>query len=565
VLRPAARKLIAALAFLSFLLVTAFAIPARADDAAAKKALDDAGQAYLETKILKAVSILDKAVKECGADKCSAGLRAQLHNALGSIQFLAGDKDKARDEFVEAIKLDPKITADRNYKTPEMDAVFEEAKKKAGGGKQAGGGDNGGDTGQPSGDFVHEAVSEQAVRTPVPVFVTYAGSTPLAKVIVKYKGFGMTEFKPIELTKTGDGWGGLIPCADVAQGTMQYYIQGFDASNDPAANSGDRNKTFKVQIKTKIDGDAPHLPGATAPKACQETGDCPPDFPGCKKPGGAEAATVLKGEDEECDDDAQCKSNVCKHNKCTAPAEDDGEGGDKKPAKFRRVWIGVLGSLDLVFLPSADDVCKLHPKDASDTDRSASPINSAGYFCTNSDGTDYPDRHNSTQNTNLQLGKSDQVKGGIAPGNIRVMASIDYALNPNILLGVRLGYVINTYPGAAATAFAPFHGELRGTYLIGKDALMKTGFAPMVFVGGGASQFDAKVDVTVVEQGVNGTKSVQAWTLGGPAFVAVGGGGRFAVSDRAAITGALKFTGAFGGTAGFLPILAPELGVAFGF
>ena len=562
VLRPAARKLLAALALLTFLLVTSFAQPARADDAAAKKALDDAGQAYLETKILKAVSILDKAVKDCGSDKCSAGLRAQLHNTLGAIQFLAGDKDKARDEFVEAIKLDPKIVADRNYKTPEMDVVFEEAKKKVGGAKPAGGGADAGagDTGQPSGDFVHEPVAEQAVRTPVPVFVTYSGSTPLAKVIVKYKGFGMTEFKPIELTKTGDGWGGLIPCADVAQGTMQYYVQGFDASNDPAANSGDRNKTFKVSIKTKIDGDPPHLPGATAPKACQETGDCPPDFPGCKKGGGGEtteAASGLKAEDEECDEDAQCKSNTCTHNKCTAPAE----SGDKTPAKFRRIWVGVLGSLDFVFLPSADDVCKLTPV--------AAPLNSAGYYCTNSDSTDYPDRHSRAQNDALQLGKSDQVKGGLAPGNIRVMASIDYALNPNILVGLRLGYVINTYPGSAASTdgktFAPFHGELRGTYLVGKDALMKPGFAPMVFVGGGVSQFDSKVDVTVVEQGVNGTKSVQAWTIGGPGFFSLGAGGRFAVSDRAAITGAAKFTGAFGGAAGFLPIIAPEVGVVFGF
>jgi hypothetical protein len=361
----------------------------------------------------------------------------------------------------------------------------------------------------------------------------------------------------------GDGWGGLIPCLDVTQGTMQYYVQGFDASNDPVANSGDRNKTYKVAIKTKLDGEPPHLPNASAPKQCQDTGDCPPDFPGCHKGGGTgdtgtgDATSGLKGEDEECDEDAQCKSGTCKHNKCTAPSDD----GDKKPSKFRKIWVGVAGSLDLAYLGSADDVCKL-TKDAT-------PLNTAGYYCTNSDGTDYPDRHSRAQNDALQLGKSDQVKSGFAPGNIRVMLTVDYALNTNLLVGVRLGYVLNTYPGSAAgtdgKTFAPFHGELRGTYLFGKDALMKPGLAPFVFVGAGASQFDAKVDVTVVETGTPGTKSVQAWGIGGPAFFALGGGARYAVSDRAALTGALKFTGAIGGGAGFLPILAPELGVMFGF
>src|SRR5215472_12157998 len=167
----------------------------------------------------------------------------------------------------------------------------------------------------------------------------------------------MTEFKTVELSKTGNGWGGTIPCADAQIGDMQYYLQGFNAANDPVATAGDRNNAYKVSIKKQISGEAPHLPGQPPPTQCAETGECPPDFPGCPKAGGTGEPTG-KGEGEECEEDNQCASGKCKDNKCTAPEEGAGKGG--KP-KFRRIWIGVLGSWDFPLLGSADDVCKLHP------------------------------------------------------------------------------------------------------------------------------------------------------------------------------------------------------------
>jgi hypothetical protein len=48
-------------------------------------------------------------------------------------------------------------------------------------------------------------------------------------------------------------------------------------------------------------------------------------------------------------------------------------------------------------------------------------------------------------------------------------------------------------------------------------------------------------------------------------FFAVGGGARVLLSTKVAATAALKFEGAFGGAAGFLPGVAPELGVQLGF
>jgi len=220
--------------------------------------------------------------------------------------------------------------------------------------------------------------------------------------------------------------------------------------------------------------------------------------------------------------------------------------------------------MDFIVLPSADDVCRLAPN--------ATPQNTAGYYCTNSDGSDYPARPpQDTQGAQNQLilpGKSDKVSGGIAPATIRVMLTLDYAITANIMAGIRFGYVLNTYPGVAASnegkTFAPIHAEARFTYVIGKDALAKKGLAPYVFVAGGASEWDAEVNVTVIEKGTNSNKNVQAWNVAGPGFASLGGGLRYGFTPKFAGRFGPRFNLAFGST-GVTPSISPELGVAIGF
>jgi hypothetical protein len=59
--------------------------------------------------------------------------------------------------------------------------------------------------------------------------------------------------------------------------------------------------------------------------------------------------------------------------------------------------------------------------------------------------------------------------------------------------------------------------------------------------------------------------NVSAWTTAGPGFGTLGGGVRIAMSKRIFFTGALRFQAAFGGTAGFIPGIVPELGIQYGF
>lgn len=536
-----------------------------------KKAMEED---YLATEFTKAQDKLEKAIAQCGTDKCSPTLRAHLKRDLAVVQIGGGiDKEKGIANFVEAIKLDPTIALDPDIKTKDLEQAFAEAKKRAGGGA-AGAAPGAGaappaagaGTAQPQGDFTHTPAAEQTVRTPIPVYVEYAGEEPLVKVIVRYRGFGMTDWKTVELKKMGDkGWGGLLPCGDVQQGTTQYYIQGFNANNDPIATGGDRNNAYKVPVKSEKVAEPPHLPNASPPTQCVDTGDCPPNFPGCKKPAAgaaaeAEAEQMGKEGGEYCEDDSECRSNKCENAKCT-----ESEGEKKGP----RLWLGISGALDYAFVPSAEDVCKLRKPEAT-------PINDQNYYCVKSDGADYPSRipSNAAENDAIVLSKdrgSDKVTGGGALGNIRLMLTADYALTGNLLLGGRLGLVLNSYPGQEAEVdgnrFAvPVHIELRATYVFGKDALFKKGFAPYVFGGAGIGQFETKIPVQVIEARPGAApekKDVDAWHIAGPAFVAIGGGGRYAITSRFAAMFGLR--GNFAFLNAFAPSIGPEVGAQVGF
>jgi len=150
--------------------------------------------------------------------------------------------------------------------------------------------------------------------------------------------------------------------------------------------------------------------------------------------------------------------------------------------------------------------------------------------------------------------------------------SFDYALGDNILLGLRSGLVLRPYPGHAAQANgngfpAPIHVEARATYLIGFEAL-RNQFAPLLFVDAGAGEYDAAIPVQVLLDkagGVGQKVSVNAWAVGGAAFVGAGGGLRILLHPSIALVLAGKFAESFGAKTSPLPTLGPEASLAYGF
>jgi hypothetical protein len=575
-----------AIAVASLVSVPAFAADPRIEKEARalqKKAVEEDS---LNVDYPSAVKKLQSAAAKCDGDKCAPPTKAAILRDLGAMQILAGSEPEGRASFGRALAVDGQLELDPAYKNPQLDAIWSEVKKK---GPAAGGGsESSGPAGpQPSGDFTHTPAPEAPVRTPLPVYVEYSGSEQLGRIIAKYKGPGMTDWKPIELAKLGMGYGGLIPCKDVTQGTMSYYIQGFNSGNDPVATSGSRNKPFTVPVKAEITGAAPALPGKDAPQQCGEMAgaECPPDFPGCNsKKGlgedcdkdkqctsnscvGGKCAEKKAGGDD-CEKDEECTSGSCADGKCTAAKKAGGEDCEKddecdsdscKESKctgggggaFPKVWVGVSVSLDIYLMPGTKNAC-LRSSPSND------PVNTVGYNCLNG-STRFP--ANSTEDGDIDQSRADLVQSGLTHGPLTIMASLDYALSPNVLIGGRLGYELLTIPTGAA--FAPVHIEGRLTYLLGKDAISAK-VAPMGFLGVGAGEFDAFVPVTVFNKAGN-SFGYNAWVTAGPVFATGGAGVRLLLGKKVAATGAVKLQGAFGGSAGFLFGVVPELGFQLGF
>lgn len=238
-----------------------------------------------------------------------------------------------------------------------------------------------------------------------------------------------------------------------------------------------------------------------------------------------------------------------------AAASGNGEAEPKEERRhYAHVWIGVAGALDLLILPSDSNTCQLTATNA--------PVSANHYRCFDPvNRVDVPG--NQAGNAVLAAGQTGSASSSLQVGDVRAMVSLDYALLEHALLGVRAGYVLNTYPGTAGKAFSvPLHLEGRVTLLAGHAPLSSGAFAPMLFAGGGVSEFDGKQTTAVGRTDTRMTVPVDAWISEGPAFVTLGAGFREQFSAHAAVTGAVRVNMVL--DSGAVPTYGPELGIQFG-
>ncbi len=458
---------------------------------------------YLGTKFADAEKNLNKAIGLCKpAAACSARVRARLFCDLG-IVYIGGMNrvDDGKAQFAEALKQDPSIAPDADLVSPEIEAAFAEVKKGATG--DAPPAPNPPTPPPPAaptggGDLVHTPPTEQATLTPLPLYAEMPPAQTAARVQLSYKPFGATEWKALEMKPTGKGFGVEIPCVEIgsAQGDLSYYIQAFDAAQNLVTWSGTRAVPNKVAIRVSLQGEPPHLPGQPPPARCADTGDCPPEFPGC-------------------------------HGAKEPPPSCDPASADCVPEKppARKNWISLAIQQDFLVLSGSTSTC------AGGTGSAWS-----GYDCfsgsTYYSGTPY-----------AQSG--DQVRGGFGPATTRLLAGYDRALG-SFTIGVRLGYAFRGGPQTPGlSSFVPFHGELRGAYWFGADPFARTGPRPYVVIDGGIAQVDSSVGVVLYKSAADYTTdtrtNLDAWRKTGLSFVGGGVGMLLAVSPRHGPFVELKF------------------------
>jgi hypothetical protein len=261
-----------------------------------------------------------------------------------------------------------------------------------------------------------------------------------------------------------------------------------------------------------------------------------------------------------CKSDTECASGACDSDRCSE--------------KLRRIWVGLSLQLDLFAMPSSLNACMVPPAPnvSPNLDTPNAKPGTAGYTCLDPNSSRPFPQFGSVRNSQILPSGFDRVSGGYSFGNLRIVASMDYAVDANLLLGGRAGYVLFTDPATVGpgAAFAPIHLEARVTYLFGRRPLIAHAVAPMVFGAAGLGEFDAFVPLTVEANVPMGATTARqratenAWLTTGPVFLAAGAGGWFPLGNRMAASLAIKIEVAFGGTAGALLGLAPEFGLQYG-
>jgi hypothetical protein len=233
--------------------------------------------------------------------------------------------------------------------------------------------------------------------------------------------------------------------------------------------------------------------------------------------------------------------------------------------------VGASGGFDLVFMPDAKNACLLGDN--------GKPLN-AGVYCTNS-GSDFPAR-GTDENARLAApatatspaGFPGRINAGTALGTVSANLHLDYAVASNMLVGARLGWLFNGYPGKAAQEDGaalglPVHAEGRFTYFLPtNEKPLEEGLGLYVFGGVGmtqqASSVSTKVRLAAVPTAGAIEGTVNGWFLGGPFMVGLGAGARYAVARNIAVFAAPRLQFTFGSGASGTAI-SPEIGMQYGF
>ncbi|WP_437738723.1 tetratricopeptide repeat protein [Sorangium sp. So ce1335] len=532
---------------------------------------------YLSVEFDKAEKKLRDALKRCEKNACTRPVIGKLHIALGTVYGGGGKLDQARAEFVLALRADPKAALIDALTTTELAQAFKEAQKDVQSGAGKGAGETSGEGGKPAkqaaGDVPHTPVAEQAVNTPVPVFVEVPEEIDAAKATLRYRPFGSPKWKSLEMPRLGDGFGAEIPCEDVTTtGDVRYFVILRDEAGDPVGTAGSMQAPHRVPIKNEIETE-PSLPGQDPPQRCAAKEDCPPGLPGCPEAGGERGD---KGWGATCEETVECKSGlVCLNGTCEQGEE---EGGGAAEGKGNRNVFGLWGQLDLLLVRGTDYVC-------------SGGDSAYACFYPGTDGQQFYGEPADLPGTN-------GVKGGLSPAGVRVMLSYDrqFFANLPLLVGARLGFSFGGSPSSEAPEtewrdargtplpresqhshyralpFMPFHGEIRATYFfLGDRIVEKGGFRPYAFVSPiGYAQVNASVPVDVCDrrdeqgrpQGGNGSnrcpsgsrfvEDLDAFQITGRNFSGVGAGVVYGITPNLGVSAEVK-----------VMLMWPTLGLVF--
>lgn len=303
--------------------------------------------AYNNLELDQAKQLLEQALQAAERGRVSASTLARTHANLGVV-YVGGFADNGRglEHFSSALRADPEVQLDPLTSTPDIETVFQLARGQMGPSAsppaRAPAPAPRSEPVQGAGGLAHEPVPEQLTQTPVPVYLEAPGE--VERVYLFYQGRGMSSFRRVRMGRIGRGYGYEIPCGDVFEPSVRYYIVAFGEDGSPVGFVGTQNDPLEVAIVSRRNMPAPALPGRRPPEQCRDE-ECPPGMSGCDKLGRnaeeedeydrMEGVGAFCSSDEDCGEGLACVEDLCELS--------EGGGGDSDAPRFFLQVGGVVG------------------------------------------------------------------------------------------------------------------------------------------------------------------------------------------------------------------------------
>jgi hypothetical protein len=330
-------------ATLSALLLLAFAAEGSAQVSNQKLAEINrvAMEAYNNLDIETAKTMLEEAVRNAEKAGTHGAAMARTYSNLGVVVVGGlGDGPSGVDAFTKALREDSNVEPDPIVATPEIMVAYAAAKKKVGSGGRASESvsPSRSSGGSVEGNLSHEPAGEQLSQTAVPVFVSKAG-LQATNVKIFYRSLGMSKPKSAKMSASSEGWSYLIPCTDVFEPSVEYFIVAEDDDGDQVGNAGTPEHPVSVPIVSTRTQEAPSLPGQEPPTQCGAAGtteECPPGLPGCST-GTAQLGDTCRS-NSDCGSGLSCVDEFCAMGDSEEPRKRNKGGA---PRWFLDVGVGV--------------------------------------------------------------------------------------------------------------------------------------------------------------------------------------------------------------------------------
>ena len=240
-----------------------------------RKAMEDYDNLEFESARSTLQSALGK-LREAGLDETPTAARTYLN--LGMLYFTADkDDNRAENQFLEALKIDPAVELDPERATPELQELFATAQKKVARSakrappparrpapkpepppedepdpsEKAPALDGGGwPPHRPiAHGLEHDSVDEAKAGEDIAIRVRMGADVQATRVFLLYRSGGQEEYVEVPMQRgRGTEWVGTIPGDGLGGRTCQYYLEARDAKGRAAVSSGSAISPYIITL-----------------------------------------------------------------------------------------------------------------------------------------------------------------------------------------------------------------------------------------------------------------------------------------------------------------------------